>query len=62
MSYYYGGIDPSASSKRASGCAILDQHGKWVQMRSCSTDEEMLNLFAAYPICLKGGNLLAIMN
>ena len=37
----YGGVDPSGSARRPSGCALIDQEGRMVESRLCS-DEEIL--------------------
>ena len=38
------GLDPTSSEKKASGCAVLDSHGKLVCLEAIRTDAEILDL------------------
>lgn len=38
------GLDPTSSDKKASGCAVLDSHGKLVCLEAIRTDAEILDL------------------
>ncbi len=46
----YGGIDPSASPKRPSGCAVLDRTGKLLQCAHCKSDADILTFFESYTV------------
>lgn len=46
----YGGIDPSGSEKRISGCAIINQYGSLVKAGHTATDNEILDFFDPYNI------------
>jgi predicted nuclease with RNAse H fold len=42
---WFGGIDPTASSKRGSGCALLDGSLRLVRVDRLSTDEQIVAFF-----------------
>jgi predicted nuclease with RNAse H fold len=46
----YGGIDPSGSNNRPSGCVVLDQNATLLDYRLCKTDEDILTFFTPYPL------------
>ncbi len=47
---FYGGIDPSASSERFTGCAILDEYGRFIKAGQCKEDEAILDFFGPYAV------------
>jgi len=48
----FGGIDPTASPRRKSACAVLDEKGHLVSLDSLSTDEKILEFFGTYQLSL----------
>ncbi len=51
---YFGGIDPSASEDKPSGCAILDAGGALVEAGHESADRHLIDFFQKYPIAALG--------
>lgn len=47
---FYGGIDPSASAARPTGCAAIDENGRLAAMGRCRTDAEILAFFEPFPL------------
>ncbi|RJP21103.1 MAG: DUF429 domain-containing protein [Candidatus Omnitrophota bacterium] len=44
----YGGMDPSASFEKPSGCVVLDAKGNYIQSLHCKSDTEILSFFEPF--------------
>ncbi|MDZ7261300.1 MAG: DUF429 domain-containing protein [candidate division KSB1 bacterium] len=45
---YFGGIDPTGSETRASGCAVMDSHLGVTRLEKIQTDQEIMKFFLPY--------------